>query len=94
MRNHEVVASTESTVARFIVWLARQRPAADERRYCAERVERFLRWQCQQRDRGSDHSEEAYYAQLSQSGAGDIQVNEARASIERLRQYLRAADTD
>jgi hypothetical protein len=86
--------SVDASVAGFIVWLARQRLSGDERRYCPERVGRFLRWQYQQHDQDGESDEAAYYAYLSQAGASDIQLTDARAAIGLFGQYLLAANGD
>jgi hypothetical protein len=64
MPSHQVATSVESAAAGFIVWLARQRPPGDQRRYAPGCVERFLCWQHLQRGQGADHSEEDYHARL------------------------------
>jgi hypothetical protein len=86
--------SVESSVAGFIVWLARQRSPIDQRRHCPDTVERFLRWQRQhcERDQGSCHTENDYYAQIRRCGAVDAQVDEARTAISLFRRYLLASD--
>jgi hypothetical protein len=81
-------------VASFIVWLARQRPTGDERRCCPERLDRFLRWQHQQHDQDGESDEAAYYEHLSQGGASDFQLKDARAAIGLFGQYLLAATDD
>jgi hypothetical protein len=81
MPNAVTDTSVEATMVSFIVWLARKRPSGDERRHCPERVERFFRWQHQQPTHGSEHHEAAYYAQLSQAGASETQLQEARTAV-------------
>ena len=84
--------SVESTVAPFIVWLARHRSPLDHRHHCPDTVERFLRWQHCQRDQGNSHAEHDYYVQLRRCGAGDTQVDEVRTAITLFRRYLIASD--
>jgi hypothetical protein len=80
--------SVESTVAGFIVWLARQRSPFNRRHQCPDIVERFLRWQHDQREQGNSYTDDTYCAQMSRCGANEVQVNEARAAIGLFRRYL------
>jgi hypothetical protein len=82
------LTSVESTVAGFIVWLARQRSPLNDRHQCPDILERFLRWRQDQRDQGNSATEDAYYTQLNRCGANEAQVAEARAAIELFRRYL------
>ena len=75
-------------MAGFVVWLAHQDPPIGVRRSCPQEVELFLRWQHRRREEGLAHREEAYYAYLRDTGAGDQLLDEARMAIARLRQYL------
>ena len=84
--------SVEATVAGFIVWLAHQHSPLTRRRRSADAVERFLRWQRDQRERGASHVEDAYYAQLQRSGASLAQIVQARTAIDLLRRYLVTTD--
>ena len=80
-----------SAMAGFIVWLARQRLPRDDRWSCTRQVEQFLAWQHHQREQGLDYQDEAYYAYLHSTGAGEVMVDTTRTAIKRLRQYLRTA---
>jgi hypothetical protein len=82
------LTSVESTVAGFIVWLARQRSPFNDRHQCPDILERFLRWRQEQRDQGNSDTEDAYCAQLNRCGANAAQVAEARAAIGLFRRYL------
>lgn len=84
--------SIEATMAGFIVWLARRRAPVVQRRRCIEAVELFLRWQHDQRERGEPRcSEDAYYAELRQAGAG-AHESEVRAAVGMFRHYLLTVD--
>ena len=86
-------SSVEATVAGFIVWLARRQPVLAQRQRCAGSVEVFLRWQRVQRERGEARcTEDAYYEQLSDLGATNAQVTEARTAIGLFRHYLISTD--
>jgi hypothetical protein len=81
----------DATIAGFIVWLARQHSPLPARSHCPNTVERFLRWQHAQRDRGTDHTEDAYCAELHRAGASDAEVATTRDTIGKFRRYLTAA---
>jgi hypothetical protein len=83
--------SLDAMIAGFIVWLARQRAPLPGRSHCPNTVERFLRWQHLQRERGADHTEDAYCAELRRAGASSAEITPIRASIEQFRRYLQAA---
>ena len=84
----DVGVSVGSTMAGFIVWLSHQRLSREDRHHCAGVVEQFLRWQHQQRDQALAHDEELYCSYLQATGAPVGVVEETRAAIARLRQYL------
>jgi len=85
--------SVEATIAGFIVWLAhRHSPLINRQRY-ATAVERFLRWQREQRTQDQPScTEDAYCAQMRRCGASDAQVSETRTAIGVFRHYLITAD--
>ncbi|HEX4362026.1 MAG TPA: hypothetical protein VH141_31130 [Pseudonocardia sp.] len=78
----------DAMIAGFIVWLARQRTPLPGRSHCPNTVERFLRWQHLQRERGADHTEDAYCAELRNAGASHAEIAPIRASIAQFRRYL------
>lgn len=80
--------SLDAMIAGFIVWLARQRAPLPGRSHCPNTVERFLRWQHLQRERGADHTEDAYCAELRGAGASHAEIAPIRASIAQFRRYL------
>lgn len=85
--------SVETTVAGFIVWLARRQPVLVQRQRCAASVEVFLRWQRVQRERGESRcTEDAYYAELCNHGASSAHITEARTAIGLFRHYLISTD--
>jgi len=79
-------------MAGFIVWLSRQHSPLTQRRRCADAVERFLRWQRDQREHDAGHLEDDYYAYLQRCGSNVAQVVQVRTAIELFRRYLRTAD--
>jgi hypothetical protein len=84
----DIFSSVGSTMAGFIVWLSHQRLPREDRQYCAGLVEQFLRWRHRQREQDLAFDEEVYCSYLQATGAPTGVVEEARAAIARLRQYL------
>jgi hypothetical protein len=84
----EVRVSVSSTMAGFIAWLSRQRMSPEDRDHCAGLAEQFLRWQHQHGERNLAQDEEVYCSYLQATGAPTGVVEEARAAISRLNQYL------
>jgi hypothetical protein len=78
----------EEIVAGFIVWLAYQRPGPDRRLRCPVMVERFLRWQRQQREHQQPSCLDDYIAQLRRHGASGIQVTQVEQAVQLLERYL------
>jgi hypothetical protein len=74
--------SVEASMAGFIVWLARHHWSLTQRGRYAEVVERFLRWQRDQREHHASHSEDDYYAHMQRSASNAAHVFQVRAAIE------------
>jgi hypothetical protein len=55
-------------------------------------VERFLRWQRDQREHHASHLEDDYYAHIQRSGSNVAHVVQVRAAIDLFRRYLRTPD--
>jgi hypothetical protein len=84
--------SVEASMAGFIVWLARHHTSSTQRGRYAEAVERFLRWQRDQREHHASYSEDDYYAHMQRCGSNVAHVVQVRAAIELFRRYLRTTD--
>jgi hypothetical protein len=92
MTDTALSVSVESTVAGFIVWLARQRGPLDRRHRCSDTVDRFLRWRHDQRTLGASYTVSDYCTQLQRRGANEAQLEQTLAAIALSRRYLLAAD--
>jgi hypothetical protein len=84
--------AVETSMASFIVWLAKQRESRPVRARCPGEVERFLRWQRDQREQDQDVSPDAYLAERQSSGAGASEIAVASDSIAHFQRYLLARD--
>jgi len=84
--------SVEASMAGFIVWLARHHTSLTQRGRYADAVERFLRWQHDQREHHSSHLEDDYYAHMQRTGSNVAHVVQVRSAIELFRRYLRTTD--
>jgi hypothetical protein len=84
--------SVEAIMAGFIVWLAHHHSPLVQRGRYSDAVERFLRWQRNQREHHASHLEDDYYAHMQRSGSNVAHVVQVRAAIDLLRRYLRTPD--
>jgi hypothetical protein len=84
--------SVEASMAGFIVWLARHHTSPTQRGRYADAMERFLRWQRDQREHHASYSEDDYYAHMQRNGSNVAHVVQVRSAIELFRRYLRTTD--
>jgi len=82
----------ETSMASFIVWLARQRESLPVRAQCPSEVERFLRWQRAQREWDRDSRVDTYLSDRRARGASDGEIAVTSEAIERFQRYLLARD--
>ncbi|MDT7585856.1 MAG: hypothetical protein QOE32_3406 [Pseudonocardiales bacterium] len=61
--------SVEAIMAGFIAWMAHHHSPLIQRGRYADAVERFLRWQRNQRERHASHLEDDYYAHMQRAGS-------------------------
>jgi hypothetical protein len=80
--------SINTTIAGFIVWLARQdRQLVRNREDCAVHVTRYLYWRRDQRAAGNANDEGTYCDALARDGEPAESIAEARTATALLRRY-------